>query len=57
VLELLDPAAKTASLLLDRIEVLRQLHQALVRHDPLDTGDAGIQVIQFDLDRIVLRPR
>jgi hypothetical protein len=55
VLELLDPSPQPAGFLLYGIEVLRQLHQALIRDDALDPSHAGIEITKFDLYWIILR--
>jgi hypothetical protein len=55
VLELLDTATEPARFSLNRIEVLGQLHQALVRHHALDASDTPVKVIELDLNRIFFR--
>src|SRR6266404_1112183 len=55
VLELLDAPAQSARLGLNRIEVLCQLHQALVRHHALDTRDTGIEIVELGLNRVIFR--
>ena len=54
MLELLDSSPQSTGFFLNRIEVLRQLHQTLVGDDALDASHARIQVVEFDLYRIIL---
>ncbi len=55
VLQLINPPPQATSLLLYRIEILRKLHQALVRYDALNPRNASVEIVQLDLNRILLR--
>ncbi len=55
VLQVIDLALQIAHLGLQRIDLARELHQALIGHDPLDLRDARIEIVHPDLHRILIR--
>jgi hypothetical protein len=40
-----------------RLGLIGEIEQALVRHDSLDAREAGVEIIQFDLHWILFRRR
>ncbi len=55
VFELINASSQATSLVLNGVEVLRQLHQALVGHDALDARNTSVEIVQLDLNRILIR--